>query len=623
MKTRSNLIPGFLLCATMMLVGGLHAQTPGFHTSTITSNGVINVDSHVTYYDGSDGTLFAAMALPPGATALQFRVTGGIVTDISDNLASADGLYANGATPYNWTDTSWEGTYKGVPIGATTGVDPALFGVFFSYSFSGTASNSANYRSDSGIVPDPRTLLSYAPLLNQPFYIGDGYNSNNAFSSISDGYVPPGTVQTFNIPVGATHLLLGIGTDPDLADNRDAATNLMAFAAHIFDNSPSVPEIISVSGGNVAYAGLPWSFNALVGGSQPLTFQWSLNGSNLTDQARIFGCRSNVLAFTNVVASDAGTYQLMASNALGVAAWNIPLTVLALPALTNNNYASTIINTSNLLAYWRFDPFYQTNSCVNGYTGTLHGNAQLGAEASGCPLAPDPANQALLLDGSSGYLATSLTGQIGNQGSMLAWVYLTEQPASVGHIFSIVAQSQNGNDFDFQIETDNGTKFYAGSGSCAVYAQALPLNQWHFLAATLAANSTRSIYLDGQLVASATGGGHSTNSNPVWIGNNLVFGPRYFQGRIDEVAIYNRALTGAEIAAIYSSASVPALQLAPLNKTVVMTWPTNFGGYALQTNGSLNPANWATFTTNYGILATNYVITNAVGSEQLYFRLSK
>ena len=160
-----------------------------------------------------------------------------------------------------------------------------------------------------------------------------------------------------------------------------------------------------------------------------------------------------------------------------------PVSVTVIDSNTYNNYASHVMFIPNLLGYWRFDPVFQTNSCVNGYTGTLQGNAQIGAAGSGCPLASDQTNQALLLDGVNSYLTTSLTGQIPSQGTILVWVYLTAQPSTAGHIFAIVSQSQGGNDFDFQIETDNHTKFYAGG--VTVYSQALPLNQWHFLAATL------------------------------------------------------------------------------------------------------------------------------------------
>ena len=41
-------------------------------------------------------------------------------------------------------------------------------------------------------------------------------------------------------------------------------------------------------------------------------------------------------------------------------------------------------------------------------------------------------------------------------------------------------------------------------------------------------------------------GGIETNSNPLRIGGNVPYG-QYFQGRIDEVRVYSRALTASEI----------------------------------------------------------------------------
>ena len=71
---------------SLLVTGSVQAQGPGFHVSTITPTGVIPVESHVTYYDGSNGTLFQEIALPNGATALQFRATGGVITDGSNRL---------------------------------------------------------------------------------------------------------------------------------------------------------------------------------------------------------------------------------------------------------------------------------------------------------------------------------------------------------------------------------------------------------------------------------------------------------------------------------------------------------------------------------------------------------
>ncbi len=240
------------------------AQGPGFHPSSISPGGILTVDSHNTYYDASDGTLFLKVPLPAAATQLQFRVTGGVITDGSSRLASADGLYANGQTPYNFSNTRFGGAYQGTPVGSTTGIDPALDGVFFSPTFAGTPADSLNYRSDSGIVPDPRTLPAYTPSVNQPFWIGDGYDQNTPFVTNADSYVPPGTNQTYNIPAGASYLLLGIGADVQLNDNVDAGNTSTAFTVHVFDNSVPEPSTILLSA--LGIAGLAVTLRCRVAG---------------------------------------------------------------------------------------------------------------------------------------------------------------------------------------------------------------------------------------------------------------------------------------------------------------------------------------------------------------------
>jgi len=74
------------------------------------------------------------------------------------------------------------------------------------------------------------------------------------------------------------------------------------------------------------------TFSAGTAGGLPLNCQWQLNGTNLTNGGRISGAQSmltgagdiygstvSVLTISNVIATDAGTYSLVASNAAGVA----------------------------------------------------------------------------------------------------------------------------------------------------------------------------------------------------------------------------------------------------------------------------------------------------------------
>jgi hydrogenase maturation factor HypE len=74
----------------------------------------------------------------------------------------------------------------------------------------------------------------------------------------------------------------------------------------------------------------------------------------------------------------------------------------------------------------------------------------------------------------------------------------------------------------------------------------LPLNAWTHLAATFN-GSTLILYVNGVQVGSrAVSGAILTSTGALRIGGNSVWG-EFFQGRIDEIRIYNRALTQPEI----------------------------------------------------------------------------
>lgn len=77
----------------------------------------------------------------------------------------------------------------------------------------------------------------------------------------------------------------------------------------------------------------------------------------------------------------------------------------------------------------------------------------------------------------------------------------------------------------------------------------LPANQWTHLAATYD-NANLRLYVNGNQVASEYLSGSATTSSGVLrIGGNAVWSDEFFRGLIDEVRIYDRALSAAEIQA--------------------------------------------------------------------------
>jgi hypothetical protein len=76
----------------------------------------------------------------------------------------------------------------------------------------------------------------------------------------------------------------------------------------------------------------------------------------------------------------------------------------------------------------------------------------------------------------------------------------------------------------------------------------LMLNAWAHLAATYDGANLR-LYVNGvQVASSAVTGAIATTSGPLRIGGNTIWS-EWFKGTIDDVRVYNRALSAAEVQA--------------------------------------------------------------------------
>src|SRR4029077_18260154 len=86
----------------------------------------------------------------------------------------------------------------------------------------------------------------------------------------------------------------------------------------------------------------------------------------------------------------------------------------------------------------------------------------------------------------------------------------------------------------------------AGSRNEAAGAANLVANRWTHLAVTYN-GSDLSLYVNGTLVSTAVRKGEiATSGNPLTIGSDPVYG-QYFKGLIDDIRIYDTALTRVQI----------------------------------------------------------------------------
>ena len=116
-------------------------------------------------------------------------------------------------------------------------------------------------------------------------------------------------------------------------------------------------------------------------------------------------------------------------------------------------------------------------------------------------------------------------------------VVFKERPG--GMLYALYANNGSANRPVGQVFLGNAEQDAPGTSS-------VPLNAWTHLAATYDGSALR-LYVNGALVTTfAVSGSLATTTNPLRIGGNTIWG-EYFNGLIDDVRIYNRALTAAEI----------------------------------------------------------------------------
>jgi hypothetical protein len=200
--------------------------------------------------------------------------------------------------------------------------------------------------------------------------------------------------------------------------------------------------------------------------------------------------------------------------------------------------------TEGLVAYYPLD------SAGRGVTADASGNGLDGTIEGDPAFVPGIVGQALDLNGDD-YVEcgnSPLFAMDTNQATVSAWVTIRSIPA--GWI-AAVAKGENawrlGNvnldpRFHFGI-----TIWSAPDASSIDGVTAVGFDEWHHIAGTFD-GANISIWLDGVVDATATTTEPiGTNDFGVMIGNNPESMERYWDGLIDEVHVYNRALSDLEI----------------------------------------------------------------------------
>lgn len=129
------------------------------------------------------------------------------------------------------------------------------------------------------------------------------------------------------------------------------------------------------------------------------------------------------------------------------------------------------------------------------------------------------------------------------------WSGIVDKLSNSGTITSGYALREAGGNIIFSIYT-------TGNGGIDLSGPNVLDGKWHLGVGTYdAATQKMSLYLDGQLAVSQSVSGNIVpGTYPLYIGRDGRLGyDRGFYGSIDDVRIYNQALSAAEIQALYNS----------------------------------------------------------------------
>ncbi len=218
---------------------------------------------------------------------------------------------------------------------------------------------------------------------------------------------------------------------------------------------------------------------------------------------------------------------------------------------------------AELVGHWTFDTDFKDSS-GNGYDGRLLTPSDCGPCTDGATITTQAKFGAGSLsvdhhDGVAVMTSDQFYNKFTNTLSVTAWVAADREPLFGGDYGFIIGK---GEDTVFQLETRTGDtlsfQITTRDGSDARIDATTPVGflddgEFHHLAGVYNPDeSLATFYIDGENVGDAVASGELTrNRQPVWIGQDPQNLNEGWGGLIDDVALFNHALTEEEVLDIY------------------------------------------------------------------------
>ena len=192
------------------------------------------------------------------------------------------------------------------------------------------------------------------------------------------------------------------------------------------------------------------------------------------------------------------------------------------------------------LAHW-WTAEGAAHDVVGGRHGTPHG---------GLALAPGKVGLAFALGGKDGYI--ELPGEFGSGAELTIGAWARSEGATAD--MQAIVSATGAEALHLQLFNSGNIVAYTNGGQLQFPISAEAPGEWHHYALSLKSGDSR-LYVDGRLAGSdATPFTSIVSTKTLRIGSGWQ-GGRYFKGAVDEVQLFDRALSTAEVQAIHAADS--------------------------------------------------------------------
>ena len=375
-----------------------------------------------------------------------------------------------------------------------------------------------------------------------------------------------------------------------------------------------------------------WTVTAA--GTTPLRYQWRKDGVDLP------GATNATLKISYLCANDAGAYDVEVCNVAGC--------VTSEPAATLT-ITTPVPLTEGLTGYWNFDETsgaMAVDSSGSGNDGQLNN-----FPVDGSQWVPGQVGGALNFRGPAGldWVLVSDYPKPTDKMTVALWVWANSRPTWASFVknwgssssgqFHFGLNAGDGDISNYLVQQGGTTAGPAREGA----SNPFPLGSWQHVAFVCDGTRMR-LYRNGVEIGSVAYDG-TIRPDPIMTSLSIgcktdntgltpdAASPGYWDGKMDEVAIWSRGLSVNEIGTLYAAglqgraldaaAAAPQLRVSYSTGTVTVSWPVSGRCFALESTASLAPDSWTAVTQAPNVRDDRCVITISAAGGNRFFRLKK